>query len=164
MKFKCQMCEDSCCKKKIVALTKADVIRLSKVADPFNFIDFVPPEYNPKGRVVHGNSHKGVMVLKHKNEQCVFLKDNKCSVHKHRPLPCRMYPCNPIFAEKKDGFTMCIAEDQTCPGIGKGKEFPIKALALQWRKERKEYDQIVLDWNIREDRHLGKFIGELLLH
>jgi len=162
MKFECQMCEDSCCKKKIVALTKRDIQRLSEITNIFECIDFVPFSYNPKGKLVKGNDYEGVLILKHLNQQCIFLKDNKCSVHKYRPTACRMYPCNPIFIEYEDGFTEQIIWDNSCPGVGRGKEFDIKNLALEWRKDRLEYNEIVDKWNQREDRHLVKFLEELI--
>lgn len=35
------------------------------------------------------------------NNQCVFLKDNKCEIHKLRPLPCYAFPSYPEFVDMK---------------------------------------------------------------
>jgi len=48
---------------------------------------------------------------------CVFLKDNSCSIYQIRPLICRFYP----FQLKNLGNNRCaFAYTEECPGIGEG--------------------------------------------
>ena len=158
MRFKCLNCEDSCCSKKTVALTHKDLIRIGSYIENnvFDYVVFIP-ELQGSG-VVKGDKYNGVMVLKRENNDCVFLKDNKCQIHPVRPLACRMYPYNPIFIEYLNGFKMIIKNDSECPGVGQGDEFNIKPLALQWRNERLEYEKIINEWN----GNLIKFVENII--
>jgi len=146
LKFKCLNCEDSCCSRKTVALTHKDVIRIDSYIENnvFDYLIFIPELQG--SAIVKGDKYSGVMTLKRENGECVFLKDNKCQIHPVRPIACRMYPCNPIFTEYKNG-TKLVIKNNECPGIGKGDEFDIKSLAVQWRNERLEYEKIINKWN-----------------
>lgn len=161
--WNCKGCKNSCCRKNIVPLSKEDVLRIIKVIpNIMYFVDFVPTEYAPKGEVVKGNKYKGVLVLKHENGGCVFLKDNRCSIHEHRPRACRLYPFNPIFTEHKEGYSLKVNTREGCREIKKGHFFEYMPDALKWREERLEYKKIVEEWNKRKDRNLIKFIGGLI--
>ncbi|MCB0357358.1 MAG: YkgJ family cysteine cluster protein [Bdellovibrionales bacterium] len=51
-------------------------------------------------------------------EECLFLKDNKCSVYEARPTQCRTWPFWPEVLSAKTWQKEVAA---FCPGIGKGK-------------------------------------------
>jgi Fe-S-cluster containining protein len=53
---------------------------------------------------------------KSKDEKCLFLKNNKCSIYKIRPLICRFYP----FQLKNIGNNRySFSYTNKCPGIEK---------------------------------------------
>ncbi|MBW3019535.1 YkgJ family cysteine cluster protein [Candidatus Woesearchaeota archaeon] len=61
---------------------------------------------------------KSALFMKKINHKCVFLKDYKCSIHKHRPGLCRMYP----FWYECEGDDIKIVrmnkpEDDECPAL-----------------------------------------------
>jgi uncharacterized protein len=72
-RFKCQMC-GNCCRLRIVPLTDEDIKRLQAAGHK----DFTDLAGEPHLRRVQG--------------RCVFLKDDKCSVHECRPDVCRDFP------------------------------------------------------------------------
>ena len=39
----------------------------------------------------------GIYKLRKKDDACIFLKDNKCEIHEHKPLSCRAQPFVPIY-------------------------------------------------------------------
>lgn len=143
-KFKCLNCIESCCSKKVVVLTDADIRRLSNVGDPLNFVMFrgdmsTAPQ-------VQGTSHVGAMTLKQENGSCIFLEDSMCSIHEFRPTACRMYPFDPLIIERINGHSIDIRIDYECPGIGIGEEYDPMPIIEQWREERLKYDLLVSEW------------------
>ncbi len=49
----------------------------------------------------------GANILKQKeDESCIYLKNNKCSIHSQRPRACRNFFCSP----KKPGFKSMIKQ------------------------------------------------------
>ena len=53
------------------------------------------------------------------NLDCVFW-DNGCTIYPVRPTQCRTYPFWPENVESKEEWE---AEDERCPGIGKGRRY-----------------------------------------
>jgi Fe-S-cluster containining protein len=76
--------------------------------------------------------------LKDNGEDCIFLKNKRCTVYKSRPTQCRTWPFWPetmsAKAWRKDvvGF---------CPGVGKGKVWSAEQIQknldeqLQWEEK-----------------------------
>ena len=52
------------------------------------------------------------------NGECIFLKENKCSVYKARPIQCRTWP---FWSENMNTKAWNNDVVNFCPGIGKGK-------------------------------------------
>lgn len=52
--------------------------------------------------------------------ECVFLKDNKCTIYKLRPLICRFYPFELKFDANRDVHVFTATSE--CPMIGQGKQ------------------------------------------
>lgn len=48
---------------------------------------------------------------------CIFLKNNKCSIYSHRPEQCRTYPFWPKFLRSKEDWEKAAQE---CEGIRLG--------------------------------------------
>ena len=56
--------------------------------------------------------------LKKNNGNCIFLKENKCTVYKSRPIQCRTWP---FWPENMNTKTWNNDIAKNCPGVGKGK-------------------------------------------
>ena len=56
--------------------------------------------------------------LKKNRGNCIFLKNNKCSVYKSRPIQCRTWP---FWNENMNAKTWNLDIAKNCPGVGKGK-------------------------------------------
>ena len=56
--------------------------------------------------------------LKKNKGNCIFLKDNKCTVYKSRPIQCRTWP---FWPENMNTKTWNEDIAKNCPGVGKGK-------------------------------------------
>ena len=90
--FKCMQC-GNCCRFKIIELTPDDVKRLEG-AGCTDFIDNKKPDR-----------------MRRVNGKCVFLADDKCTVHEHRPRVCREFPF-----QKNYGQWYC-PQITYCPGL-----------------------------------------------
>lgn len=89
-----------------------------------------------------------VLQLKAKdNEECIFLKDRKCSIHEVKPLVCRIFP----IGYKSDGSLCYFGEDSYCRFMDKDIKktckrigftiSQIKKLVKQHLKELEEYKE-----------------------
>lgn len=74
--------------------------------------------------------------------ECIFLKNNLCTVHEYKPVLCKLYPFFPIslsilppfyisnfedlviVRSNKSGEKYVISYDRNCPGINKGDSEP----------------------------------------
>jgi Fe-S-cluster containining protein len=56
--------------------------------------------------------------------QCLFHRDNRCSIHVVKPVQCRVFPYWPEIIESGDTWTEA---GRTCPGINKGPLVQIEA-------------------------------------
>lgn len=65
-----------------------------------------------------------VYEMKKLEGDCVFLKENKCTLYEHRPLICRFYPFELKFDADKD--THVFTATSECPMIGQGKQMAKK--------------------------------------
>lgn len=85
------------------------------------------------------NKTDGFFHLKDNGEDCVFLKNKRCTIYKSRPAQCRTWPFWPetmsAKAWKKDvvGF---------CPGVGKGRLWDADEIQKNL-KLQKEWEEVV---------------------
>ena len=114
IRFECQG-SGNCCVSRgtygFVYLSKKDIKKLSiyfKITEQ-NFIK----NYCQK---TDGFIH--LKELKKNNGNCIFLKDNKCTVYKSRPIQCRTWP---FWPENMNTKTWNNDIAKNCPGVGKGK-------------------------------------------
>jgi Fe-S-cluster containining protein len=77
-RFSCMMC-GTCCRFRVIPLTKEDVRRLESGGHR----DFT--------------TKKGELCLKRAMGRCVFSKDDKCSVYELRPAVCREFPFFKVY-------------------------------------------------------------------
>lgn len=72
--------------------------------------------------------------FKQSKEDCPFLKENKCSIYKVRPLQCRTWPFWPENMRAGGWIKSAVA---FCPGIGKGKRYTSKEIDRIINKQKK---------------------------
>jgi Fe-S-cluster containining protein len=109
--FSCQSCAN-CCKDFIVNLKFYDIALITENRKDLKITDFVEiideDEDYPNG--IRGNLFgKQVPVLKKINGSCIFLKDNLCTIHKFKPMACKIWPFTlkdnePIWEKKFYSF------------------------------------------------------------
>ena len=114
IRFECQG-SGNCCVSRgnygFVYLSKKDIKKLS---DEFKITEknFVKNYCQKTDGFIH------LKELKKNNGNCIFLKDNKCTVYKSRPIQCRTWP---FWPENMNTKTWNNDIAKNCPGVGKGK-------------------------------------------
>ncbi len=96
-RFKCMMC-GTCCRFKHIQLTSEDIIRLEAA-----------------GKKDFFKNQNGEKSLKRVRGRCVFVKDDKCTVHEIRPTVCRSFPFFKIYGigyAQKSSFCPALDELQ----------------------------------------------------
>nr|MDO8135105.1 YkgJ family cysteine cluster protein [Candidatus Njordarchaeum guaymaensis] len=122
------MCGE-CCRRYAIPVTSSDIDRIIRFTglSPMRFLTLMEPDNSviqtykdfPKIRLKDGDNF--VLVLSPKNYGCMFLKDNKCSIHEARPLVCKPFPFE--YSIEKGGeveFSINIEARTFCKGLGKG--------------------------------------------
>lgn len=114
-------------------------------------------------------THKGLAflgLLKQPSGQCLFLKNNKCSIYPARPRICQSFP----FTYKKAGngmsTTMAKFAAKSCPGIGQGENVNVEKVKETGRFILKEIDEMLAFarwWNNRPSDDLEQFKPKLLV-
>ena len=66
------------------------------------------------------NEGKYLSLIDRDREDCIFLKENKCTVYTVRPIQCRTFPFWPQNLKSQKRWL--LVQDE-CPGIGTGKAF-----------------------------------------
>ena len=94
--FECSLC-GNCCRFKFIDATEEDIGRLREAG----YEDFV----DDSGKF-----------MKRVNGRCVFLEDDKCSVHEVRPKVCREFPFQKMY-----GMWFC-QKAYFCPGMEEFRE------------------------------------------
>lgn len=128
--WKCQgdQCKESCCG------------RFSKQEKQYNKSSLSVEGINHKEIPVSNDDLKNIELVKYINGSpyidlledgtCPYFKSGLCSIYKHRPLACRIYP---FYIDQFSGLSI----DKNCNGIGCGE------------MEQKDIDRIIED--IREN-------------
>ena len=124
IRFECQG-SGNCCVSRgtygFVYLSKKDIKKLS---DGFKTTEqnFVKNYCQKTDGFIH------LKELKINNGNCIFLKDNKCTVYKSRPIQCRTWP---FWPENMNSKTWNNDIAKNCPGVCKGKVKPKKEILKQ---------------------------------
>jgi Fe-S-cluster containining protein len=107
--FECQRGCVKCCNiEGYVYITEDDLTRIAK------FLKMTPEDFEDK--YVYRTVHL-LRLRKPRNAQCLFLKEDGCSIHTVNPVQCRTFPFWPEIVEKAGEWEKT---GQMCPGIGKG--------------------------------------------
>lgn len=75
-----------------------------------------------------------------KRPECLFLKDNRCSVYKGRPTQCRTWP---FWPEVMNAKAWKKEVGQFCPGVGKGPAIPAEKIRKEMADQEASEAQIL---------------------
>src|SRR5271155_3892005 len=78
--YECNAC-GRCCRDKVITLSPYDVIRIAEAA-----------EITPAAAVARYTTRRGSILKFAADGRCVALEGARCTVHRGRPLACRLYP------------------------------------------------------------------------
>jgi len=115
IKFECQNSGNCCVSRNsygYVYLSTNDIKRFSKFFN-LSFEDFELKYCQTTDGYIHLTEKKNL------NGKCIFLKNNKCTVYKSRPMQCRTWP---FWNENMNAKIWNEDIAINCPGIGKGKK------------------------------------------
>ncbi|MCK4319314.1 YkgJ family cysteine cluster protein [Candidatus Micrarchaeota archaeon] len=142
----CILCDAGCCKEHLITITSFDVLRISEKTGKKieEFVDIPAPRLlNYNVELVLEWHEKGITnegILSLKSHPCIFLKNNRCSIHESSPLSCKLYPYS------------------SGGGLRIGKRCPLRSSLLfalfpsgdrgeRYKKEIIAYAGIVKEWN-----------------
>ncbi|WP_175059958.1 YkgJ family cysteine cluster protein [Thermococcus sp. 2319x1] len=147
VKFECKFCLD-CCRGRFIYLTLHDIKNIMRMGhDPQEFI-LLTAEV---GKI------RFVLAYREWDLGCVFHdpETGKCKIHDYNPLICQIYPFmvshKPLGIEGEEPFEyngekLWLYYDESCPGIGGGKEVITKEkIAELGIKFQKEFEKTDLD-------------------
>jgi Fe-S-cluster containining protein len=110
LRFECQPGCTRCCEVKGYVYLTEDDLRRAAAHLGLSTADF-------EARYVIRYRHL-LRLRKPKGAQCHFLTEKGCSIHKVKPVQCRLYPFWPELVENRAVWN---AAAKYCPGIGKGE-------------------------------------------
>jgi Fe-S-cluster containining protein len=109
VRFQCQSGCTKCCEQQgFVYLTEDDIPRLA------SYVGMDPDDFERR-YVYRTKNLRRLRVPRH--AQCVFLKEDGCSVHPAKPLQCSTFPFWPELVDSKREW---LKTARWCPGIGQG--------------------------------------------
>ena len=139
--FECSLC-GACCRhvKESVPLEGLDAFRLARYlrdkGEPIQCMDDVLAKYaipvllHESGYMVFMLSTVG------SDDACIFLKDNKCTIHAAKPRACRTYPIS-VGPAMTGGYEAYLSMEQ--PHHFKGPQQSVKKW-IQKRCSQQDYD------------------------
>lgn len=107
IRFKCTEC-GNCCRdqpgvSRKILLTRDDYSRIKKLKGDGDFAS-------------RNNDARYPYIMKKIGGDCVFLRENKCSIYEKRPLICQFYPFSLRVEDDKHIFGL----DDQCEGLNVG--------------------------------------------
>lgn len=158
--FGCNFCGD-CCKGMDIPLTYFDINRillLDNIPNPDYFITLYPSDKNNlDSLLLYGDYHNLYLSTSLSENNCIFLKDNKCTIYENRPLPCRTWPFTLNKEQKLEiGKTAYEMTESLCDK----KEFKdVEEMSKIIKKsiEETDLDRILIKkWNKEVENDLSK--------
>lgn len=73
------------------------------------------------------------LIERPENQDCLFLKNKRCTVYEARPGQCRTWPFWPEVMSAK-AWSKEVAS--FCPGVGKGPIIPAKEIAASLKEQK----------------------------
>jgi len=128
LRFECQPgCTECCRQQGFVYLTEADLPRMAE------FLGMSAPAFE-KRYVFRTRNRMRLRVPRDSN--CIFLKDDGCSIHPAKPTQCRIFPFWPELVESRREWRKTA---RYCPGMGKGPLIQIEFAREQAQEMREGY-------------------------
>lgn len=165
--FNCTAC-GHCCRHFRVPVTDADVRRLNAGIQPRPFAEWLewmtPSEVDMTGEpetFVELPVGRRLLVLRHVENGCVFLQDNRCTLYASRPRSCRLYPWD-VQLGRRGGVRRLklIHQFEPCEATFDASVRPAHLAEQKWleRRELAAYVAKVMEWNRvqRRRQRLGK--------
>jgi len=114
------------------------------------------------------NTERGpawVALKKMDGNECVFLKDCLCMIHRIRPAVCVSFPF--VFKEVDGELEWGLsAKKEICPGIGTGPEIEpseLEVTAESVLDDLREFREFVNEWNARSEEVTARSFVEAVL-
>lgn len=155
-------CFNACCKNIDITLTPYDILRL-KHRLGLSSQEFVAQYTFPFEMDHHGMPGLKLSV-KPGTTECIFLRDNGCSVYEDRPAACRYYALGSMGVRRKDSPVVediyFLVKEAHCLGHNEPRRLTIGAYRVQQGIER--YDEMNQAWRdiILKKRSSGPTIGK----
>lgn len=70
--------------------------------------------------------------IKYADQDCLFLKRNRCAIHKARPMQCETWP---FWEENMSGGIWENDVAKNCKGVGKGKMYSVNEIEKIMKKQ-----------------------------
>jgi Fe-S-cluster containining protein len=168
LKFRCTGC-GNCCKEPLLPLTDSDILRIVQKTgeashELVRWVDRngIDMDDEPEAFVMLRQG-KRVMVLRHEAGGCRYLgADDRCTIYRHRPLGCRIFPFDPTFSDdgKLRRLKLIPATDCKYELDGENDAEKIRVLHGKHLAATSAYQAKVATWNSRqaERRRRGKTI------
>jgi Fe-S-cluster containining protein len=156
----CSLCKAECCNNLLITITSFDVLRIAEATGlkPEKFAELALPNIlnfdedtviECYGVVKDRRGKKSPklrsdFLLALKSRPCVFLKKNRCSIHKHAPNTCRSYPL--IYGKKMTKNALCSLSSKLLmlPPLSFSRVNP-----SAFEQELNLYRHLVREWNIK---------------
>lgn len=109
-RFECVSGCSNCCEQKgHVYVTEDDIERAAQ------FLGMTPPTF--EAQYVYRTRNQ-IRLRKPPDSACFFLVDHRCTIHRVKPVQCRLFPFWPEMIEHPAQWE---AAKSYCPGIGQGE-------------------------------------------
>ncbi len=160
--FSCQSC-GNCCRYFSINLTHLDVERVLENRPDLKATDFVSFESSEEKDELESfisTYGKRQIILKKKpnTKECIFLEDNKCSIHSFKPIVCKVWPFslekgNITWIKEHRSFIKKLCKHTVIKGANNSDE--LIPLIKKHYKERKIFTRLVQIWNEEKKKELN---------
>jgi Fe-S-cluster containining protein len=113
-----------------VYLSPEDLIRIAA------HLELDPADFEAK--YVHRTA-RSLRLRKPSDRQCLFHRDNRCSIHAVKPVQCRVFPFWPEIIETQETWNETAAR---CPGMNQGELIQIATVRDASAEMRAAYPQM----------------------
>ena len=156
----CSSCDARCCRKYLVAVVPSDVLKISKRLGktPTEFLNLFP---SSDCSCAHSiplwlRGKEFYLGLRRGGNGCVFLTaDNRCSIHKFKPLVCSTFP----FLLDGENVAKSNACSKAWEG-GEGSRRPLRKYHAELKAMRRKI--VEWDWHHSKNGDFPKLMAFLL--
>lgn len=158
--FQCRQC-GACCRhvKESVPLESLDAFRLAKYlrdrGEPIQCMDDVLAKYAMPVLLHESGYMVFILSTVGPDDACIFLKDNRCTIHAAKPRACRTYPIS-VGPAEHGGYEAYLSMEQL--HHFKGSQQSVKKW-VQKRCSQQDYD--FWETDIGSVQEIAKLLGKL---